>query len=217
MKLLSSEDITKLEFPHDSISSSIEALYYKTLDTHTESLGQQGQEKLNRELLFTGNQTMEEREQSYKVSNTMEVHCGFCSGGIFHIEDEDRVYLSSCEAVVTTCNFGGGDDIYQPINMTQASLSKVCYTAFWDEITLEAQAAQGRKPDSSNKIGHWRIVVVKNLPFADQRLNGKIPKLSLRHLSSSENIHPSQICSCACGLMRLPDSLQGISSVFLMS
>jgi hypothetical protein len=26
-------------------------------------------------------------------------------------------------------------------------------------------------------IGRWRIIVVKSLPFVDQRLNGKIPKV----------------------------------------
>ena len=49
--------------------------------------------------------------------------------------------------------------------------------AFWDTITQEAQAEQGRKVGNDKKIGHWRIVVVGNLPFADQRLNGKIPKV----------------------------------------
>ena len=53
----------------------------------------------------------------------------------------------------------------------------VCYVAFWDRITLEAQAEKGRKIGGDKKIGHWRIVVVGNLPFTDQRLNGKIPKV----------------------------------------
>lgn len=61
-----------------------------------------------------------------QVTETMEVHCGFCSEeSIFHIEQEDKAFLQSCEAVVTTCNFGGGDDLFQPINMTHASLAKV--------------------------------------------------------------------------------------------
>lgn len=174
LKLLSSEEIANLNFPPPS-SGPVNALYYKKLGTNSESLSRSVP---SRDLLFTGNQTMEEREQSYMVSEVMEVHCGFCSeDNIFHIEQGDKIFLQGCEAVVTTCNFGGGDDLYQPINMTHASLSKVCYVAFWDKITLEAQAAQGRTPDSSRKIGHWRIVVVENLPFADQRLNGKIPKM----------------------------------------
>jgi hypothetical protein len=61
-----------------------------------------------------------------QVSEVMEVHCGFCGdGNIFSMDQEDKVYLQSCEIAVLTCNFGGGDDIYQPINMTRLSLFKV--------------------------------------------------------------------------------------------
>lgn len=49
--------------------------------------------------------------------------------------------------------------------------------AFWDEITLAAQEAQGQKVGENHFIGKWRIIVVKDLPFRDQRLNGKIPKV----------------------------------------
>eukprot|EP00250_Pteridium_aquilinum_P003418 c13727_g2_i1 orf=314-1552(+) len=174
LKLLSAEEIANLDFPSPS-SSPVKALYYKK---NSPTFDSSGNASANRDLLFTGNQSMEEREQSFKVTEAMEVHCGFCSeDSIFHIEKEDKAFLQTCEAVVTTCNFGGGDDLYQPINMTQASLSKVCYVAFWDRITLEAQAVKGRTLDSNKKIGHWRIIVVENLPFIDQRLNGKIPKM----------------------------------------
>jgi len=54
---------------------------------------------------------------------------------------------------------------------------QVCYVAFWDEITLATQEAQGQKFGADHYIGKWRIIIVKNLPFADQRLNGKIPKV----------------------------------------
>lgn len=33
--------------------------------------------------------------------------------------------MDACEVVVSTCAFGGGDDLYQPIGMTEASLRKV--------------------------------------------------------------------------------------------
>lgn len=33
--------------------------------------------------------------------------------------------MRTCEAVVSTCAFGGGDDLYQPIGMTEASLRRV--------------------------------------------------------------------------------------------
>jgi hypothetical protein len=55
---------------------------------------------------------------------------------------------------------------------------QVCYVAFWDEITLAAQESQGHRIGEDHFIGKWRVVVVRDLPFADQRLNGKIPKVS---------------------------------------
>ncbi|XP_059455456.1 probable hexosyltransferase MUCI70 isoform X2 [Corylus avellana] len=54
---------------------------------------------------------------------------------------------------------------------------KVCYVAFWDEITLSAQESVGHRIGEDGFIGKWRIVVVQELPFTDQRLNGKIPKM----------------------------------------
>ena len=54
---------------------------------------------------------------------------------------------------------------------------QVCYVAFWDEITLKAQELVERRIGENGFIGKWRVVVVRDLPFADQRLNGKIPKV----------------------------------------
>ncbi|MCO5606081.1 hypothetical protein L7F22_060268 [Adiantum nelumboides] len=174
LKLLSADGISNLDLPRPS-TSPLNFLYYKKTRPFLDS---SENASANRGLLFIGNQSMEEREQSFQVTDSMEVHCGFSvDDNTFHIEKEDRDYLHGCKAVVTTCNFGGGDDLYQPINMTQASLSKVCYVAFWDKVTLQTQALKGREPDKDRKIGHWRIVLVENLPFTDQRLNGKIPKL----------------------------------------
>nr|GMD15646.1 Forkhead box protein like [Ipomoea batatas] len=85
--------------------------------------------------------------------------------------------MQSCKSVVSTCAFGGGDNLYQPIGMSESSLKKVCYVAFWDNITLATQQAEGRTVGDDNYIGKWRIILVKDLPFSDQRLNGKIPKM----------------------------------------
>ncbi|KAI3958309.1 hypothetical protein MKX01_029448, partial [Papaver californicum] len=122
--------------------------------------------------LFTGNQTLYEREQSFKVSETAEVHCGFYNeNGGYRISNEDKAYMQTCKVFVSTCTFGGGDDLYLPIGMSEPSLKKVCYVAFWDEITVSTQEAGGKKIDEDSMIGKWRIVVVKDLPFTDQRLN----------------------------------------------
>lgn len=60
------------------------------------------------------------------MKETMTVHCGFFSvNGGFKISDQDKSYMQGCKVVVSTCAFGGGDDLYQPIGMSQASLKKV--------------------------------------------------------------------------------------------
>ncbi|XP_037436300.1 uncharacterized protein LOC119303288 [Triticum dicoccoides] len=127
---------------------------------------------------FTGYQTLAEREESFKPKETTAVHCGFYSeNGGFRVSDVDKDYMRSCRVVVATCAFGGGDDLHQPIGMTEVSVKKVCYVAFWDEVTLSAQHEEGKKIGEDLRIGLWRIILVRDLPFTDQRLNGKIPKL----------------------------------------
>ena len=47
---------------------------------------------------------------------------------------------------------------------------------FVDEVTMQTLYLEGQSPDGGF-IGLWKIVVVKNLPYADMRRVGKIPKL----------------------------------------
>ncbi|KAK4429119.1 hypothetical protein Salat_1212100 [Sesamum alatum] len=182
LKLLPPEELERLDLPKDGDSfGPVKKLVYIT-ETATYEVG-----KLNlsneylegtRFNLFTGSQTLEQREQNFKVTETAGVHCGFYSdNGGYSISDEDKSYMQTCKVVVSTCAFGGGDDLYQPIGMSETSLQKVCYVAFWDEITLATQEAQGNKVDENHFIGKWRIIIVRDLPFRDQRLNGKIPKM----------------------------------------
>lgn len=61
-----------------------------------------------------------------QVNDTAALHCGFYSeNGGFIFSNEDRKYMDDCKVVVSTCAFGGGDDLYQPIGMSEASLKKV--------------------------------------------------------------------------------------------
>lgn len=61
-----------------------------------------------------------------QIKETAVVHCGFYSDkGGFKISEEDKIYMQKCEVVVSTCAFGGGDDLYQPIGMSEQSLQKV--------------------------------------------------------------------------------------------
>ncbi|KAI8014099.1 hypothetical protein LOK49_LG05G03560 [Camellia lanceoleosa] len=183
LKLLPPEELEHLDIPMDKepVNPIKKVVYISANDTpYVEGniIVSQQHTEATRFNLFTGNQTLEQREKSYKVDETAIVHCGFYSeNGGFKISDEDKNYLQTCKVAVSTCAFGGGDDLYQPIGMSEASLRKVCYVAFWDEITLAAQEAEGHRIGENQFIGKWRILIVRNLPFRDQRLNGKIPKM----------------------------------------
>ncbi|GMJ15355.1 hypothetical protein like AT5G42660 [Hibiscus trionum] len=184
LKLLPAEELEHLELPLNEESSNnlVKRLVYISDQDNVFRGGKStlSWQRVNdtRFNLFTGSQTIDEREKSFKVNETAVIHCGFYSeNGGFKVSDEDKNYMQTCKVVVSTCAFGGGDDLYQPIGMSEASVKKVCYVAFWDEITLTAQESQGNKIGKNGFIGKWRIVVVKNLPFVDQRLNGKIPKM----------------------------------------
>ncbi|XP_027331623.1 uncharacterized protein LOC113847005 [Abrus precatorius] len=183
LKLLPPEKLERLDIPEEEESNFPvgEVLYISESDASfvggNVTLSQLRTED-TRFNLFTGNQTFEQRDKSFEVSETTMVHCGFYSvNGGFKISDEDTSYMQGCKVVVSTCAFGGGDDLYQPIGMSEASLKKVCYVAFWDEITLKAQELVERRIGENGFIGKWRVVIVRDLPFADQRLNGKIPKM----------------------------------------
>lgn len=60
------------------------------------------------------------------MNDISRVHCGFYSNdGGFIVSDDDKNFMQTCKAVVSTCTFGGGDDLYQPIGMSETSLQKV--------------------------------------------------------------------------------------------
>ncbi|KAJ8466828.1 hypothetical protein OPV22_029380 [Ensete ventricosum] len=182
LKILSPEKLENLQFPASAESNfPAKRVLYRS-DSSDQHPGEHytftQNEEATRFNLFTGYQTLHEREESFKANETAVVHCGFYSeNGGFKISDDDRSYMGTCKVVVSTCAFGGGDDLYQPIGMTEASLEKVCYVAFWDEITRATQEKEGKVIGEDHMIDNWHVVVVKDLPFSDQRLNGKIPKM----------------------------------------
>ncbi|CAH1422208.1 unnamed protein product [Lactuca virosa] len=155
LKLLPPEELEHLDFPHDKDSFvPIKKVVYiseNDIETPFDKNSQQEMGIITRFNQFTGYQTLNQRDQSFKVNETACVHCGFYSEvGGFTISKEDKSFMYSCKSVVSTCTFGGGDDLYQPIGMSDASLQK--------------------------------IGVHRNLPFRDQRLNGKIPKMLAHRL-----------------------------------
>jgi hypothetical protein len=71
-------------------------------------------------------------------------------------------------------NFSGNYDVMQqPENISKFSKDTVCFFMFLDEET-EA-AIKNTTIGHTKKIGLWRVVVVRNLPFTDARRNGKVP------------------------------------------
>ncbi|KAL2632706.1 hypothetical protein R1flu_004185 [Riccia fluitans] len=137
---------------------------------------------------FGGHPTLEDRAQSYAIQENMAVHCGFVKGsdpGVgtgYDISEEDRAEMHKCGGVVVaSAVFGNYDLIQQPANISEQAKATVCFVMFIDEETEQA-VLNNADLRSSRKIGLWRMVVVKNLPYSDPRRTGKIPKLLMHRL-----------------------------------
>ncbi|CAA0817914.1 Protein of unknown function (DUF616, partial [Striga hermonthica] len=73
------------------------------------------------------------------------------------------------------------DLIRQPKNISEYAKRNVCFHMFVDGVT-EAFLKNSSELGSDKKVGLWRIIVVRNLPYLDPRRNGKIPKLLMHRL-----------------------------------
>ncbi|KAF8715770.1 hypothetical protein HU200_026718 [Digitaria exilis] len=138
--------------------------------------------------LFGGYPSLEERDKSYDIKDLMTVHCGFVRGKIpglntgFDIDEADRSEMQQCQrTVVASAIFGNYDILQQPENISDFSKDTVCFFMFLDEET-EAALKNSTTIDHTRRIGLWRVVVVRNLPYSDARRNGKVPKLLLHRL-----------------------------------
>ncbi|AQK94845.1 Inner membrane protein oxaA [Zea mays] len=167
--------------------------------------------------LFGGFPSLEERDKSYDIKDSMTVHCGFVRGKVpglntgFDIDEADHSEMQLCQSTVVASaifgnynfgfqsslqiaftlaykyyvhlltNFSGNYDVMQqPENISKFSKDTVCFFMFLEEET-EA-AIKNTTIGHTKKIGLWRVVVVRNLPFTDARRNGKVPKLLLHRL-----------------------------------
>ncbi|TKW26317.1 hypothetical protein SEVIR_3G180200v4 [Setaria viridis] len=138
--------------------------------------------------LFGGYPSLEERDKSYDIKDLTTVHCGFVRGKIpglntgFDIDEADRSEMQQCQrTVVASAIFGNYDILQQPENISDFSKDTVCFFMFLDEET-EAALKKSTTIDHTKRIGLWRVVVVRNLPYSDARRNGKVPKLLLHRL-----------------------------------
>ncbi|WOG85162.1 hypothetical protein DCAR_0104349 [Daucus carota subsp. sativus] len=137
---------------------------------------------------FGGYPSLEQRNDSYNVRESMSVHCGFVRGTQpghqtgFDIDDSDLHEMEKCKGVVVaSAIFGAYDLIQQPRNISETAKENVCFFMFLDEET-DKFLRKTTVLDSENKLGLWRIVIIRNLPYNDPRRNGKIPKLLLHRL-----------------------------------
>ena len=62
----------------------------------------------------------------------------------------------------------------QPRNISEYAKRNACFYMFVDEET-EAYIKNTTNLDSIQRVGLWRVVVVRNLPYVDARRNGKVP------------------------------------------
>ncbi|CAN6337064.1 unnamed protein product [Urochloa humidicola] len=138
--------------------------------------------------LFGGYPSLEERDKSYDIKDLMTVRCGFVRGKIpgldtgFDIDETDRSEMQQCQrTVVASAIFGNYDILQQPENISDFLKDTVCFFMFLDEET-EAALKNSTTIDHTKRIGLWRVVVVRNLPYSDARRNGKVPKLLLHRL-----------------------------------
>lgn len=137
---------------------------------------------------FGGHPSLNQRNDSFDIKESMTVHCGFVGGKRpghgtgFDIDDDDLLEMDKCHGiVVASAIFGKYDVMQQPKNISEVSKRTICFYMFLDEET-EAYIRNSSIVDSTKRVGLWRIIVVRNLPYEDARRNGKVPKLLLHRL-----------------------------------
>lgn len=137
---------------------------------------------------FGGYPSLQQRNDSYDIKESMTVHCGFVKGsrpGHHTGFDIDEAVLTELgqpyDVIVASAIFGNYDIIQHPKNISDLASKNVPFFMFIDEET-EAYMKNTSVLDTSMRVGLWRMVVVRNVPYTDARRNGKVPKLLLHRL-----------------------------------
>ncbi|XP_012441448.1 probable hexosyltransferase MUCI70 isoform X1 [Gossypium raimondii] len=137
---------------------------------------------------FGGYPSIKQRSNSFDVKESMTVHCGFVKRskpGLqtgFDFDESDVAELQQFhDIIVASAIFGNYDVIQQPRNVSEEAKKNIPFYMFIDEET-EAYIKKKSILDSSKRVGLWRIVVVRNVPYSDARRNGKVPKLLLHRI-----------------------------------
>ncbi|XVF70202.1 hypothetical protein PTKIN_Ptkin11bG0142100 [Pterospermum kingtungense] len=137
---------------------------------------------------FGGYPSLKQRNESFDIKESMTVHCGFVKGSKpghqtgFDFDESDLEELQRFhDIIVASAIFGNYDIIQQPRNISEEAKKNIPFYMFIDEET-EAYMKNKSILDSSKRVGLWRIVVIRNVPYSDARRNGKVPKLLLHRI-----------------------------------
>ncbi|XP_028783064.1 uncharacterized protein LOC114739182 isoform X1 [Neltuma alba] len=137
---------------------------------------------------FGGYPSLEDRDAAFDIKETMTVHCGFVKGGRpghqtgFDIDEADISMLDEYHDIIVASGiFGNYDVIQQPKNISKEAKKHIPFYMFIDEET-EMYMKNASILDNSKRVGLWRIIVIRKVPYADGRRNGKIPKLLLHRI-----------------------------------
>ncbi|XP_028551663.1 uncharacterized protein LOC110104081 isoform X2 [Dendrobium catenatum] len=135
--------------------------------------------------LFGGHQSWSEREDSFKLSKSMMVHCGFIQNGGAEMDLVDIKYVKKCKFVVASGIFDGYDTPHQPANISVRSQKLFCFLMVVDDVSLnfmKKNVSVRIDKDGGKWVGIWRIVTLHHAPYDEPRRNGKVPKILTHRL-----------------------------------
>ncbi|KAG0604579.1 hypothetical protein M758_10G181500 [Ceratodon purpureus] len=137
-------------------------------------------------ILFGGNQTWQQRDESFILKPSMKVHCGFAqTGGPELFSPKDHAFGSRCRFLVATGIFDNYDQPHQPSNVSLLAQELFCFAMLVDHVSLESFKHGGllsHDEYGGKWVGMWRVLELKSLPYNEPRRNGKVPKLLLHRL-----------------------------------
>ena len=104
------------------------------------------------------------------------------------LKDVSYLWLWWIYLLTMLCHCPGNYDMIQhPRNISEFSKANACFYMFVDEET-EAYVKNSSSLYNNNKVGLWRLVVVRNLPYEDPRRTGKVPFLLIAITISSPDM-----------------------------
>ncbi|GAB4832480.1 hypothetical protein Ancab_006502 [Ancistrocladus abbreviatus] len=104
------------------------------------------------------------------------VHCGFMHNGGAEMDPKDIEYVKKCKFVVASGIFDGYDMPHQPSNISIRSQKLLCFLMVVDEKNfdfIKKNVSIRVDNDAGHWVGIWRLILLKNQPYAEPRRNGK--------------------------------------------